>query len=373
MVTHVAAFTDTYLPTVNGVTYTIDLWRSRWTEQRGRMTVVYPRSRGHDARAGERPVPSVPAPTYRGHRLGVPIAPAALPTPDVVHVHSPFTLGLAGIRFARRSSVPVVASYHTVLADRLAQRVGHPALAAGLQKACLRYERRFYDAVDLVTAPTAAARRYVRTAIDPTTAVEVVSNGIDTDTFRPVDSTAFEAAYDIDGDSPLVGYAGRHSPEKYLSELLEAAADTDVTVLLAGDGPSRPQLVERARTLECDVAFLGVLPRDALPAFYSALDVFAFPGRIETQGLVALEANACGTPVVAADAGALRDTVIDGETGYRYPPGDVAALRRAIDRTMAEQDRLRERCLRRRETIAVERSLDRLATLYERVVRTAGS
>ncbi|MFC7173338.1 glycosyltransferase [Haloplanus litoreus] len=67
-------------------------------------------------------------------------------------------------------------------------------------------------------------------------------------------------------------------------------------------------------------------PRGA-PAFYSALDAFVFPSPIETQGLVALEANACGTPVVGANDGALADTVVEGETGYHFETGDVKSLR----------------------------------------------
>ena len=98
-----------------------------------------------------------------------------------------------------------------------------------------------------------------------------------------------------------------------------------------------------------------------------ALDVFAFPSPVETQGLVALESIACGTPVVAVDDGALSETVTDGETGYHYEPGDVdgfaAAIRRALDR----QSRLGERCLDAREELSVARSIDRLADVYRAV------
>lgn len=401
MVRDVTAFTDTYLPTVNGVTYTIDLWRSRWNDGYGRMRVVYPRSDGHAPRAAEIPVASVPVPGFRGHRLGAPVIPSALAEPssrssggrtssaaaplesdvetDIVHVHSPFALGVAGLRFAARADAPVVATYHTVLGERIehylaGSRVAGPRVVAGAKAACRRYERRFYDAVDLVTAPTVDARRRLRRAIDPATEIEIVSNGIDTDAFRPVETDAFAAAYGIDADAPdrdrpILGYAGRHGPEKHLEELLEAVAewDRDATVLLAGDGPCRSRLENRARELGCDARFLGFLPREALPAFYSLLDAFVFPGRIETQGLVALEAAACGTPVVAVDAGALRRTVLEGETGYHYPPGDVAALRDALERTLAERDRLRDLCLRRRDAISVDRTLERLASVYERV------
>jgi glycosyltransferase involved in cell wall biosynthesis len=79
---------------------------------------------------------------------------------------------------------------------------------------------------------------------------------------------------------------------------------------------------------------------------------------------VALEANACGTPVVGADSGALAETVADGETGYHFDTGDVVAFREALQRTLDERESLRGHCLDRREALSVERSVDRLADLY---------
>jgi 1,2-diacylglycerol 3-alpha-glucosyltransferase len=362
---HVTAFTDTYLPAVNGVTYTIDLWRSRWADSYGRMDVVYPRSPGHQPRLGEVPVPSVSIPTGRSHRFAVPIVPNRLSDPDLVHIHTPFTIGAAGLRFARRRSVPVVASYHTVLVDRVEQYVSHPLFTGWAEDACRRYVQRFYDAVDRIVVPSVDARRRLQSEINPIPTIEVVSNGIDTKTFRPVDPEPFISEYGIDDETTLIGYTGRHSQEKHLDEIIAAAEKMDVTAVIAGDGPTRPDLQERARSLECEILFPGFLEREMLPALYSALDVVVFPGRLETQGLVALEANACGTPVVAADAGALTNTVLEGETGYHYLPGDIAALCSALERAFSEQQRLSDLCLRRREMISVEHSLEQLRAVYD--------
>jgi len=368
MALDVAAFTDTYLPTVNGVTYTIDLWRERWNEGHGRLDVVYPADSDYEPRESEYPVRSIHLPIYRDQRLGRPRPPADLPPADVVHLHTPFTLGLAGLRYASRRKVPTVASYHTILAERIERFVTGDRLASRLEAVCHRYEEVVYDAVDLLITPTPSARQYVRRTIGPDTEIRVVSNGINTRLFRPVDSTDLERRYGIDRSRPLVGYTGRHSHEKYLPELIAAVDGMDVTLVLAGDGPARAELERQAEGVDCEVVFPGFLDRKELPAFYSMLDVFAFSGRIETQGLVALEANACGTPVVAVDAGALAHTVVDGRTGYHYPPGDSEAFSEAIERTIAEAGRLRERCLERREQVSVEHTLDQLTRLYERLI-----
>jgi hypothetical protein len=92
----VAAFTDTYLPTVNGVTYTVKTWRDRWTDRGGRMDVVYPDSE-YDPATDEHPVSSVPFPFYDGFRVGLPQVPEAVDDADLVHAHTPFGIGIGGL------------------------------------------------------------------------------------------------------------------------------------------------------------------------------------------------------------------------------------------------------------------------------------
>ncbi|MFC6716779.1 glycosyltransferase [Natrialbaceae archaeon GCM10025810] len=361
----VAAFTDLYLPTVNGVTYTVSLWHDRWPRCRDWMSVVFPEMAGCEPGDREYTVPSVRAPLYPQYRLGLPATPddAEMEVPDVVHVHTPFTVGISGIRFARRHDVPVVASYHTLLADRADQHVPDPFVEP-LERTSLAYERRFFECVDHVVTPTAFARNHLLAEIDADVEATVLSNGVDTEFFRPVDPTEFESRYGLP-EGPLVGYTGRHGHEKNLKEAIDAVAGTGWTLVIGGDGPARDDLEEHAAASDADVRFLGFMDREELPSFYSALDAFIFPSPVETQGLVALEATACGTPVVAVDAGALTDSVIEGETGYLYEPGDLEGCRWALERTLIENDRLSDLCRRRRSMLAVEHSLEQLATLYD--------
>lgn len=362
----VAAFTDTYLPTVNGVTYTVATWRDRWRERGGRMAVVYPAT-DHAPRADEHPVPSAPFPFYEGFRLGVPRVPGGVHDAAVVHAHTPFSLGYAGVRLARRRGLPLVASYHTPSSEYAEYLAPGERSARLLERASERYERWFLGHTDLVVAPSESTREHIVGSVGVDTPVEVVPNGVDIEQFRPVDPRAFRRRHDLPAGD-LVGYTGRHGYEKRLVDLVDAAADLDVTLVFGGDGPARPDLEARASRRGVDARFLGFLDRDELPAFYSALDVFGFPSPVETQGLVALEASACGTPVVAADAGALADTVDEGETGYHFEPGDTDGFRAALERALGERERLSDRCLQRRDAVSVEHALDRLAVLYDRLL-----
>ncbi|MFC6786017.1 glycosyltransferase [Halobaculum halobium] len=368
----VAAFTDTYLPTVNGVTYTLESWREEWRTRGGRMDVVFPDAPGHDPTDGEYTTRSVGFPFYDGFRMGLPGVPDAVRDADVVHAHTPFALGLSGWYLARRTDAPLVASYHTPTAEYADYLAAGPA-AAAVEGAARRYERRYMNAADAVVVPSEPAGAHLRN-IGVRSRVEVVPNGVDIAFFARPDDAAladFRAEYDLPDpdDGPVVGYTGRHGFEKELAEIppAVAAADAEATLVFGGDGPARDAVRDACDDAGVDARFLGFLPREDLPALYASLDAFLFPSPVETQGLVALEANACGTPVVGVNAGALADTVVDGETGYHYPRGDAAAFADAIDRTLGEREALAERCLDRRESISVEHAVDRLEDVYDAV------
>lgn len=328
------------------------------------MSVVYPRT-DHEAESGEHPVSSLPLPVYDGYRFSPPIVPESL-SADLVHAHTPFGIGIAALRFSRSTDTPLIRSYHTPI-EEYANYLSPPdSLLPELRWSCRRYERWFLEKAERIITPSETAKGHLRSDLGITKPIEVISNGVDTDFFRPVVSDIRDR-YELES-SPLVGYTGRHGHEKNLDELLEAVAGTDWTLVLAGDGPARPALEAKASRLDIDVRFLGFLDREELPEFYSALDVFAFPSPVETEGLVAREAISCGTPVVGADAGALSETVSDGETGYHYTPGDSLGLRRAVTRTLADRDRLKHGCLTDRESISVEHSIDRLEMIYDSVI-----
>jgi glycosyltransferase involved in cell wall biosynthesis len=159
-------------------------------------------------------------------------------------------------------------------------------------------------------------------------------------------------------EPPEVLYAGRLSTEKGILDLL-AAADGDVRLTVAGDGPLREQVPQA----------LGFVPHDELGPLYERAAVVAVPSHREGFGVVCAEAMAYGRPVVAAAVGGLLDLVVDGETGLLVQPRDVAALREALERLLADADlrrRLGENARRRmREHFSWDRVTDLTVGAYE--------
>ncbi|WP_255196804.1 glycosyltransferase [Halorarius litoreus] len=370
MLPAVAAFTDTYLPTVNGVTYTVQSWRDTWADRGGRMHVVYPDA-DHVPGPREHPVRSLTFPFYEGFYAALPQIPDGiddLDDLDVVHAHTPFSLGLAGRRLAGSEALPLVASYHTPTAE-YADYIADGRLADVIERVAGAYEKWYLNRADAVVVPSQPACDHL-SELGVDAEMAVVPNGVDTDFFAPVPDDELAAFRERHGlpDGPLVGYTGRHGFEKNLDAILDVAPQLDATVVFGGDGPARSRLETRAADLDADVRFLGFLDREELPTFYSVLDVFAFPSPVETQGLVALEANACGTPVVGVNAGALAETVVHGETGFHFPEGDTGGFRDGIERALAAGDTLEETCLARREQISLDHAVDTLADVYDAVL-----
>jgi glycosyltransferase involved in cell wall biosynthesis len=129
-----------------------------------------------------------------------------------------------------------------------------------------------------------------------------------------------------EANPPEVLYAGRLSPEKGVLELVEAARGLNLVV--AGDGPLRADVPQA----------LGFVPPDELAPLYARAAVVACPSHREGFGVACLEAMAHGRPVVASAVGGLLDLVVDGETGIHVPPGDVPALRAALERLLGDRE-----------------------------------
>ena len=202
-------------------------------------------------------------------------------------------------------------------------------------------EARIVGAVDRIVAATAVERTHLvkHYGADPAR-IAVIPCGVDTDLFLPGDQAAARAALGLD-DRPQLLYVGRLAPIKGLETLLDAmarlrAAGTRVHLSIVGGDADEPlnghEGELRARLTRLDlraaVTFVGAQPQERLRAWYVAADATVLPSHYESFGMVALEAMACGSPVVASRVGGLQTTVRDGVTGLLVPDHDAGGARR---------------------------------------------
>ncbi|MDT0316809.1 glycosyltransferase family 4 protein [Streptomyces millisiae] len=331
--------TESYPPDVNGVAHTA-LQTARHLVERGHhpLVVAPAPAPGTDTRdEGPAPVvhvPSLPLPGYPQVRVALPsrrlAAALAGHRPDIVHLASPFVLGVRGMAAAARAGVPAVAVYQTDLAGYARTYLGAGELAAW------RRIRAVHSAADLTLAPSSHSVRALEAHGVPR--VRLWQRGVDTGRFRPALRDERLRGELAPNGELLLGYVGRLAPEKRVDLLAQASALPGVRLVVVGDGPSGTALraaLPRAR-------FLGRRTGDDLAGIYASLDVFAHPGPFETFCQTVQEAQASGVAVVAPAAGGPLDLVDHGGTGLLVPPGDGAAIRQAVA-TLRDDPALRAR------------------------------
>ncbi|MEK0312346.1 glycosyltransferase family 4 protein [Cohnella sp. 56] len=338
-----ALFTDTYAPEINGVAKTLQRWIA-YLEKRGVACKVYapagPRRAAGYVETAER-LASLPFFLYPECRLATPVSAAAERSllafkPTLVHVATPFGTGLTGRRLALKHGIPLVASHHTHFARYL------PYYNLGWAGTLLRrYLHWFHRPCRRIFVPSPSVLEECRR--DGWLGLGLWSRGIDAAIFRREgDGEAWLREHGLPPGSFPVLHAGRLAPEKDVRTALLAVrrfserTDADVRLVLAGEGPQAAELRQLAERLGIAALFVGAVPQATLQRWMQASRALLFPSPTETFGNVALEAMACGLPVIAADAGALPDLVQDGDTGLLCPPGDADAFASALARLHAD-------------------------------------
>jgi glycosyltransferase involved in cell wall biosynthesis len=295
-----ALVTDAWLPQTNGVVRTLSITAGMLQRQGHTVEVLDP--------SGFR---TIPCPTYPEIRLAwrpyrrLARQLTAL-APDAVHVATEGPLGLAARRWCLRTGHAFTTSYHTQFPEYLRARVPIPL---GLSYAHLR---RFHGAAARTLVATPSMQRQL--AARGFRNLATWSRGVDTQLFCPRPK-AF-----LDLPRPVWLYFGRVAVEKGIDDFLRL--DLPGSRVVVGDGPALPELRQRHPS----VVFRGFRFGEDLAAHVAAADVFVFPSRTDTFGLVLLEAMACGVPVAAYPVTGPVDVVVDGVTGVLGNDLRAAAL-----------------------------------------------
>ena len=280
---------DAWEPQVSGVVRTLQMVRDQACAQGHVVDVIGP---GHFR--------TIPCPTYPQIPL------ALLPRrrlarliddfgPDAIHVAAEGPLGWAARRICRGRGWPFTTSYHTQFPDYVKMRFGVPRTWS------FSLLRRFHGAAARTMVSTATLVRQLQ-AFGFSDLV-IWSRGVDVGLFRPRDERI------IDAPRPILLYVGRVAVEKNIEAFLETP--TPGTKVVVGDGPLLPSLRQRYP----DVRFPGEKHGDELARYYASADVFVFPSRTDTFGLVMLEALASGVPVAAYPVPGPADVIHDPAVG----------------------------------------------------------
>jgi D-inositol-3-phosphate glycosyltransferase len=252
--------------------------------------------------------------------------------------------GIAAINLSSAWNIPFIHMFHTLghMKNRIART---PQEIEGEYR--IQGEKRVINKANRIIAATLAEKSQLEFLYEtPSSKIVVIPPGVDTRHFYPIPKDEAKEVIGISDDSHMILYVGRIEPLKGIDNLIQAISKIQKKgvlkccphnlVIIGGEPDAKPEemnaemarLQDLVEELEIEnfVVFLGKQDQQILPYYYSAAEVVVMPSHYESFGMVALEAMACGTPVIASQVGGLAFLVRDGETGFVVPGNDVESL-----------------------------------------------
>lgn len=381
---------DLHWPTINGVaTFSRNL--AHGLAERGHEVVVIAPSQRRTGLAEEewdgnhaiKRTISVPFPFYQNFRISVSPRREVRRIieefePDVIHIQMLLGIGQAAMRYGKQFNIPVVTTNHAIPENLLDNIRLLTPVSGPINRLIAEYGARFHAKADHVTMPTQAAIDMLTAGRDdlPDVPIEAVSNGINLARFTPTKPPQeIYEKFDIPTDRKIISYIGRLDAEKHISVLVEAfnaiwqELDEPIHLLIVGFGTESERLENQVYQLGVHdkVTFTGRVSDDEIVALHKVGDVFCMPSPAELQCIAALEAMASGKPVVAVDAGAVKELCQDGRNGYLCEKDNVDQIADSLKKILAN-DTLRAEFSRQSIEIAkthdITYTLERFESIY---------
>ena len=337
---NIGIFTDCYYPQINGVVTSVMALREALIRRGHNVTIITVQVPGYKASTEEIiRIKAVPRVRLLDFRMAMPLfyqdyqRIKALNL-DVIHTHTEFTIGLFGQFVARLLGIPMLHTYHTMYED-YTNYILRIKRGRGLVKRFMRQTSKHYVSwYDAVIVPSMKTERALR-SYGIKNQIHILPTGVDLEKLPSMDKAdprcqALRESLGLDPATKIVLSLGRVSEEKSVDVILaqmKALADQvgAVKLLIVGDGPYMGTLKKMAvsQGIEALVQFVGRVPWEDVPIYYSLADVFVSASKTETQGLTILEAMVCKVPVVVYEDDNVADLVLHGETGLLFKTSEA--------------------------------------------------
>ncbi|MED1559753.1 glycosyltransferase family 1 protein [Bacillus paramycoides] len=340
----VAIFTDTFTPQVNGVAKTLARLTRYFQKENIAYSVFAPQHTAEDNFVANvnkmRSLPltilypecrfSFPTPRIKRELLAF--------KPDIIHIATPFNMGLCGLYYAKRLNIPVVGSYHTDF-DAYLRYYKIEFLSTMLWN----YLKWFHSHMQKNFVPSPETLHQLKNKGFQN--LYIWGRGVDCSLYHPTyNKDLFRKKYNITADY-ILSYVGRLAPEKDIDTLQTLIHMTnkernDIHWLIAGDGPLAKILHENVP--KTNVTFTGYLQGEDLAEAYASSDLMVFPSATETFGNVVLESLACGTPVIGANSGGVKNIIKDEKTGFLCDPKNEDSFLSSIYYLLNNEEKLKQ-------------------------------
>ncbi|MGC8479827.1 MAG: glycosyltransferase [Candidatus Micrarchaeia archaeon] len=379
----VAFYTDTYKPAIDGVVSSIVNFKKE-LESRGHTVYIFTSSKFLSNLPKEKNVfyyPGVEFKPYPQYNVALFPYNSLLKLVkldiDLIHVHTPFFMGISGLMNSKLGKYPIVGSFHTMVNNKSVIKdyyPKNPQLRKVTSIYLWKYVLFFYKKCNATTTPSDTITNMLLKNGVPNT--YTVPNSVDLKIFnKKISGYRLRQSLGIKDSENVVLYVGRLSKEKKIEVLLKSAKylknNKKLKFLIVGSGPAELHYKAMANRLHLEnVSFLGAIQKEKLPEVYAASDVFCIPSTFETQGIVALEAMAMGKPVVCADFLALKTLVSNGKNGEKFKPGDYIGCSKKIEKALNNTDAYIDNAYKTAMDFSPKKVTDKLLDVYSSVLNS---
>ena len=307
----IAIFSDTYQPQINGVVRCIDSLKQEYENLGNKVMVVAPT--GTKTR-----FKTIRLPFYKDYHI------AALPyrkalnaikkfKPDIIHSHTPFSIGMSAVIAKKLLRVPLISTFHTMIPEYFSYYFFDSKIA---KESIWKYLVHYYKLCDAVTTPSNNIKKELSKRLKRE--VLLMRNGVDIKKFSPNKNSKYlQKKY-----GKIILHVGRLSKErniefliKNIGELLESRNDSKF--LIVGTGPKKEKL-EGVAEKYSNIVFTGVLTESELSRLYASSTVFVTASKTDVSPLVVLESYASGLPVLGINKGGVAELISEGETNLLF-------------------------------------------------------
>jgi 1,2-diacylglycerol 3-alpha-glucosyltransferase len=371
----VAIFSNSYKPSISGVVTSINMFRAGLLEQGHEVFVIAPEYADYE---DEEPyifrAPAIDFSQQVDMTLAIPWRGSLQRTisgikPHIIHSQHPIVMGNLGASFARHNHIPLVFTYHTLYEEYAQKYVKFmPELAGMVMEEVV--ERYLNQCIHII-APTASIRNMIYRKYDVDVPVTVIPTPIDLSKYDQLDPTVVRKKLGLQNCEILL-YTGRLSEEKNLTFLIKsfakvAAKRPNARLLMVGKGVDEVDLhrVVENLNLRQQVIFTGPIAYSEIPQYAAAADVFVFPSKTDTQGLVLVEAMAAGTPVVAVKADSSSEVLSQG--GGILAPDQADVFADTLNQLLEDRPRLHQLSMQARQVAQkydIPTAVERLVSVY---------
>ena len=356
----IAYFTDTYEPQINGIALSI------------KLDVENLRKRGHEVHIfcpyGPKKnkyihtIFSKRFRKYSEYMVGVPppdlIKEIIKIKPDIIHLHTPVTIGLSGLIVAKLFNIPIIASYRTIFKDYInyivPDKIGVPFIT--------NYTRWFFNNSSIIITHNKSMKRLLKKN-KIKKPIKILP--------APINPNVISKKFKKKNKKLTILYVGRLCKEKRIEVILDAFKDIskkmNAELIIIGEGPNEKELrfLSKKYKINKNVRFKGYLKHKELKGIYSTADIFVSASKIETHGLVVLEAMANGCPVIAGKALGFKEIIKHGKNGFLFDnKSDLSEKIMLLSKNKKLRDKLIKESLKTAEKYNYKNYIKSLEKIY---------